>query len=82
MLEGVWIVAGTAKIFAEQNGDRGVEILDSAPFDATHGLLPCYNRESIWGGSISRPRGNTLPPQTDSLGLIDNTSCWWQGLIP
>ena len=44
MLEGVWIVVGTAKIFAEQNGDRGVEILDSVPFDATHGLLPCYNR--------------------------------------
>ena len=52
MLEGVWIAAGTAKIFAEQNGDRGVEILDSAPFDATHGLLPCYNRESVWGGGI------------------------------
>ena len=45
MLEGVWIIVGTAKIFAEQNGDRGVEILDSAPFDATHGLLPCYNRD-------------------------------------
>ena len=74
MLEGVWIVVGTAKIFAKQNGDRGVEILDSAPFDASHGLLPCYNRE--------RPRGNTLPPQTDSLGLIDNTSFWWHGLIP
>ena len=44
MLEGVWIIVGTAKIFAEQNGDRGVEILDSAPFDASHGLLPCYNR--------------------------------------
>ena len=72
MLEGVWIIVGTAKIFAEQNGDRGVEILDSAPFDASHGLLPCYNR----------PRGNTLLPQTDSLGLIDNTSFWWQGLIP
>ena len=42
MLEGVWIVVGTAKIFAEKNGDRGVEILDSAPFDATHRLLPCY----------------------------------------
>ena len=45
MLEGVWIVVGTAKIFAKQNGDRGVEILDSAPFNATHGLLPCYNRD-------------------------------------
>ena len=45
MLEGVWIIVGTAKIFAEQNGDRGVEILDSAPFDASHGLLPCYNRD-------------------------------------
>ena len=45
MLEGVWIIVGTAKIFAEQNGDRGVEILDSAPFDATQGLLPCYNRD-------------------------------------
>ena len=44
MLEGVWIIVGTTKIFAEQNGDRGVEILDSAPFDASHGLLPCYNR--------------------------------------
>ena len=44
-LEGVWIIVGTAKIFAEQNGDRGVEILDSAPFDASHGLLPCYNRD-------------------------------------
>ena len=47
MLEGVWIIVGTAKIFAEQNGDRGVEILDSVPFDASHGLLPCYNRDSI-----------------------------------
>ena len=45
MLEGVWIVVGTAKNFAKQNGDRGVEILDSAPFDATHGLLPCYDRD-------------------------------------
>ena len=45
MLEGVWIVVGTAKIFAEQNGDRGVEILYSAHYDATHGLLPCYNRD-------------------------------------
>ena len=45
MLEGVWIVVGTAKIFAKQNGDRDVEILDSAPFDASHGLLPCYNRD-------------------------------------
>ena len=43
MLEGVWIVVGTAKIFAKQNGDRGVEILDSAPFNATHGLLPRPN---------------------------------------
>ena len=45
MLEGVWIVAGTAKIFAEQNGDRCVEIRDSVPFDATYGLLPCYNQD-------------------------------------
>ena len=45
MLEGVWIIVGTAKIFAKQNGDRFVEILDSAPFDATHRLLPCYNRD-------------------------------------
>ena len=57
MLEGVWIIVGTAKIFAEQNGDRGVEILDSAPFDATHGLLPCYNRESVWGGEIPNGLG-------------------------
>ena len=52
MLEGVWIVVGTAKNFAKQNGDRGVEILDSAPFDAT--------RESVWGGGLGeipyRPR--------------------------
>ena len=45
ILEGVWIIVGTAKIFAEQDGDRGVEILDSAPFDASHGLFPCYNRD-------------------------------------
>ena len=45
MLEGVWIIGGTAKIFAKQNGDRVVDILDSAPFDATYGLLPCYNRD-------------------------------------
>ena len=56
MLEGVWIGVGTAKIFAEQNGDRGVEILDSAPFDDTHGLLPCYNRESGIGLG-RRPNG-------------------------
>ena len=30
MLDGVWIIVGTAKIFAK-NGDRVVEILDSAP---------------------------------------------------
>ena len=35
MLEGVWIIVGTAKIFAEQNGDRGVEILD---FNMLNGL--------------------------------------------
>ena len=29
-----------------------------------------------------RPGGNTFPPQTDSLGLIDNTRFWRQGLIP
>ena len=28
MLEGVWIIVGTAKIFVKQNGDRIVEILD------------------------------------------------------
>ena len=40
---GGWIIVGTTKIFAKQNGDRVGEILDSAPLDATHGLLPCYN---------------------------------------
>ena len=39
------MVVGTAKIFTKQNGNHGVEILDSAPFHATHGLLPCYNRD-------------------------------------
>ena len=56
MLEGVWIIVGTAKIFAEQNGDHGLEILDSAPFDATHGLLPCYNRPNGLGEIPYRPR--------------------------
>ena len=45
MLEGVWMIAGTAKIFTEQHGGRLVEIVDSAPFNATQGLLPCYNRD-------------------------------------
>ena len=45
MLEGVWIIVGTAKIFAKQNVDCVVEILHSAPFNATHGLLPCYDRD-------------------------------------
>ena len=44
MLEGVWMIVGTAKIYAKQNGGHLVEIVDSAPFDATQGLLPCYNR--------------------------------------
>ena len=58
MLEGVWIIVGTAKIFAEQNGDHGLEILDSAPFDATHGLLPCYNRDfHVIIGISPRPNG-------------------------
>ena len=43
MLDGMWIIVGTAKIFAKLNGDR-VEILDSAPFDATHWLLR-YKRD-------------------------------------
>ena len=38
MLEGVWIIVGTAKISAKQNGDRIVEILDSTPFEDSHGL--------------------------------------------
>ena len=74
MLEGVWIVVGTAKIFAKQNGDRGVEILDSAlsmlHTDSYHviiGIKPCHQklvlsispRESVWGGGIS-PRPNGL----------------------
>ena len=45
MLEGVWMIVETAKIFAKQNGGRLVEIVDSAPFDATQALLPCYNRD-------------------------------------
>ena len=45
MLEGVWMIAGTAKNFAKQNGHCLVEIVDLAPFDATQGLLPCYNRD-------------------------------------
>ena len=38
------MIVGTAKIFAKQNGSHLVEIVDSAPFDATQGLLPFYNR--------------------------------------
>ena len=45
MLEGVWMIVWTAKIFPKQNGGRLFEIVDSAPFDATQGLLPCYNRD-------------------------------------
>ena len=45
MLEGVKVIVRTAKIFAKQNGDHFVEIVDSAPFDATQGLLSCYNRD-------------------------------------
>ena len=70
---GVHVCVSSSKQ-KESHFGRLVEIVDSAPFDATQGLLPCYNRE--------RPRGYTLPPQTDSRGLIDNTSFWWQGLIP
>ena len=48
-------------------------------------VLSLSHRESVWGGGIS-PQPNSLreipkPPQMDSLGLIDNTSFWWQGLI-
>ena len=42
MLKRVWIIVGTAKIFAKQNGGRFVEIFESPPFDAPHGLSPCY----------------------------------------
>ena len=45
MFQGVWMIVGNTKIFAKQNGGRLVEIVDSAPFDATQGLLPCYNRD-------------------------------------
>ena len=62
------MIVRNAKIFPKQNGGRPFEIVDSALLDATQGLLPCYNRESVWG--------KTLPTQTDSLGLIDNTSFW------
>ena len=31
---------------------------------------------------VSASGGKTLATQTDSLGLIDNSSFWWQGLIP
>ena len=39
MLEGVWIIVETAKIFTKQNGGHFVKILDSAPSDVPHGLL-------------------------------------------
>ena len=57
------------------------------------GIKPCHQklvlsispRESVWAAVF--PLGYRLgeipqPPQTDSFRLIDNTSFWWQGLIP
>ena len=67
MLEGVW----TAKIFTKQNGDRGVEILDSAPFDATHGLLPCYRLIGI------KPSHQKLV-----LSISPRESVWGGGISP
>ena len=60
---GGWIVEGTAKIFTKQNSDRGVEILDSAPFDATHGLLPCYDRD------LARSPETCVVNQPSGIGL-------------
>ena len=79
MLEGVWMIVGTAKIFAKQNGGRLVEIVISAPFDATQGLLPCYNRDKALSPEtcvVNQPEGigsgavryfpEAVRPQTDS----------------
>ena len=77
---------------------RHLSMLHTDCYHVIIGIKPCDQklvlsispRESVWGGGIS-PRPNGLgeippdrprPPQTDSLGLIDNTSIWSEGLIP
>ena len=45
MLDRVWIIVGTARIFAKQNGDHLVEILDLLHTDCDHviiGIKPCH----------------------------------------
>ena len=93
MLEGVWVIVGTAKIFAKmaavllKSSIRHLSMLHRDCYHVIIGIKPCHQklvlsispRESVLRGGISAP---DLPPQTDSLGLIDNTSFWWQGLIP
>ena len=68
VLEGVWVILGTVKIFAKRNGGRFVEILDSSPWSAPHcchviiGIKPCHQKllllispqESVWGGGRIR----------------------------
>ena len=56
------------------------------------GAFRCHTRTvtMLWSGLSPVTRNlccqsalrNRESPQTDSLGLIDNTSFWWQGLIP
>ena len=73
VLEGVWMVVGTAKILAKQNGGRLVEIVDSAPFDATQRLLPCYNRDLALSPEtcvVNQPSGIGLGRRPNDLGEI------------
>ena len=61
MLGGVWIIVWTAKIFAKQNGDRVVEILDSAPFDAD-----CYHVIiGNWSGAAAYLTASDRLPRAD-----------------
>ena len=50
----------------QKNGERVVEILNSAPFGATHGLLPCFNRDK------ARSPETSVANQPSGIGLG-----WW-----
>ena len=65
---------------SSQNKMAAMLLKSSIRHLSMHSLKPCHQkrvlsispRELVSGGGISL----TLPPQTDSLGLIDNTSFW------
>ena len=51
-------------------------------FPVTRNLC-CQSARGNQSGAIRYfPEAVRPPPQTDSRGLTDNTSFWWQGLIP